>query len=393
MLDVIEALLRLEGGDLTDLEASVRDVLNALSKGDLESKPVLQMLRLLRNGIRHMPQLQCLLGSNEYSCLLRVIVDSPSLSCQLEAGACLVNGMLQNSSGFMAFEQVNGMSTILNILEGSCDGELMQRLFRVLNICFQNMNSLVDEEARSRFEEMHRLLSELSVSCLACCVRCPAFKQENRFSIELCLEILSLQLLLGSETSPEMLTSDNKSLETNTQLGMILTELLIMPIDRPFMQQIKSKIVSVLVYMPPEFSFFLFVHQALRAILESFEIELHVICISHRKDAETRALPYLVVLHKLVEKNPQMKIYIESIVFKDDDSNVQEKPSMNSVAAIPGSFLSYLLQLNHSTFEAVSRMSGEFLWILCDENSDVFVRRTGLGNAVGMLQVKGLMSM
>lgn len=39
----------------------------------------------------------------------------------------------------------------------------------------------------------------------------------------------------------------------------------------------------------------------------------------------------------------------------------------------------------------VSRCAAELLFALCEENKDEFVVRTGFGNAIALLQVKGLL--
>jgi hypothetical protein len=41
----------------------------------------------------------------------------------------------------------------------------------------------------------------------------------------------------------------------------------------------------------------------------------------------------------------------------------------------------------------VSRLAGELLWALCHKDRGLFVKRTGLGNAAGVLQKKGLIDL
>ena len=38
----------------------------------------------------------------------------------------------------------------------------------------------------------------------------------------------------------------------------------------------------------------------------------------------------------------------------------------------------------------LKRCASELLWVLCDEQADEFTMRTGFGNAVHMLQLRGI---
>lgn len=49
-----------------------------------------------------------------------------------------------------------------------------------------------------------------------------------------------------------------------------------------------------------------------------------------------------------------------------------------------------LIKLMRDLDGNVKRFANELIWSLCDKDTDEFVKRTGLGNAIGWLQAQGL---
>jgi hypothetical protein len=68
----------------------------------------------------------------------------------------------------------------------------------------------------------------------------------------------------------------------------------------------------------------------------------------------------------------------------------QQQDPLKPEDAPPGTLRALLLGRMTSLESSVSRLTAELMWLLCGGDRDVFVRRTGMGNAAGLLQIKGM---
>eukprot|EP01032_Pedospumella_encystans_P019394 gene19394-22046_t len=106
--------------------------------------------------------------------------------------------------------------------------------------------------------------------------------------------------------------------------------------------------------------------------------------------------PVLMVLTNLCTHNTTALNAVKSAVFPHAylplssaaDSNNQAK--MDPTDVPPGTLRYYLIKLMISLDSQLKRCVAEFLFVLCAEDADEFTARTGFGNAVALLQLKGL---
>jgi hypothetical protein len=134
--------------------------------------------------------------------------------------------------------------------------------------------------------------------------------------------------------------------------------------------------------------------------------------------------PVLVVLHKFCQANSKFRSITQRHVFPPqppdgsvsdltlstttpgDDSKEPDRPTAESrdrsspparnikpLDAPAGTVRANLIRLMTWPQSHIKRLSGELLWVLCDQDSDTFVRRVGLGNAIVVLGSKGIMSL
>ena len=85
--------------------------------------------------------------------------------------------------------------------------------------------------------------------------------------------------------------------------------------------------------------------------------------------------------------NTNEKIFAKEINHGDDHNSNSIRPSDTPMYSFRRKLISCLQLV---TSPNINRYVGELLYILCDENKDEFVSRTGIGNAIGLLRVKGI---
>ena len=94
--------------------------------------------------------------------------------------------------------------------------------------------------------------------------------------------------------------------------------------------------------------------------------------------------PALKVLNYFASGHRHVRKYLRKIILPPL-SNLNQRPEMES------SVKGYLCSLFTCPEEGVSVMSANFLFILCKENRNRFVKHVGYGNAAGLLARRGLM--
>uniref|UniRef100_A0A7S2L5W3 Uncharacterized protein n=1 Tax=Leptocylindrus danicus TaxID=163516 RepID=A0A7S2L5W3_9STRA len=191
-------------------------------------------------------------------------------------------------------------------------------------------------------------------------------------------------------------TSQEDKKETMTQLGIILCDILHIPNADSRAYRCKLAVVMLLMDMPNEYSQYLWVNKGVGQLVSILSLQLSEIVIEKRKNSSIGALPILVVLNKLTQANPAIKKFVEDEVFPQvenpSDSSTKIKMNMKPIDAPWGSLRWKLIELMTSNDSNLKRCASELLWTICG-SSDRFVKRTGYGNAVHMLGIKGLVQL
>lgn len=116
--------------------------------------------------------------------------------------------------------------------------------------------------------------------------------------------------------------------------------------------------------------------------------------------------PILAVLHKFCGWNHEFLTAIREGIFLDDEGNFQvtalredeqadskQAKNMSPLHAPKGSLQWKLIQLLTWPQGFVKRLVGELLFVLCHGQPNEFVRRVGMGNAMPLLGLKGLVQL
>lgn len=199
------------------------------------------------------------------------------------------------------------------------------------------------------------------------------------------------------------------------QLGILICDVLHMSNFDSRTYRCKLAAVHLLMDAPVIFGKFLFANNCVDPLVVILWLQLNAVLVEKQGGGSqdvVQLMPILVVLSNMAQGNVEFKQILKNkYVFpvmansglrvhennvsnssKNGTSSVSNRP-MNPKDSPPGTLRNKLIRLMTWTDSNVKRCASEFLWILCDENADEFVVRTGFGNAVHTLGIKGLVSL
>ena len=110
--------------------------------------------------------------------------------------------------------------------------------------------------------------------------------------------------------------------------------------------------------------------------------------------------PILVLLNRLTTSSPEGRAELKALIFpnpwrSEEDQGDEADPNFLQQKMDPtdipvGTLRAHLIGLMTSLDSVLKRYCAELLYSLCDKESGEFVTRTGFGNAVALMQIKGL---
>ena len=309
-------------------------------------------------------------------------------------------------------ENVINVVRILHFLAGTIPGVLNN--IKALNQDFEER--AVKNASNSHFFSLRTVL----VATLAWCIRSnspsfPGLIGDRR--PDLVVEILNTLFAMSPGVSQSLSSNGNDSFEeedTMTQLGILLCDIIRYPNADVRVYKCKLAVVNLLMDAPPGYAHYLLLNGGIQPLISILTLQATTLVVEQSrtnsvKDALT-IVPILAVLHKMCQAVPTVKDIIKVQVFPTNleedeecksaiqsDNAVSDSPnycvSMNALDATPGTLRWKLIKLMTWTDTSVKRCASELLWTLCNEDPNEFVRRTGFGNAVHMLGIKGLVSL
>jgi hypothetical protein len=249
----------------------------------------------------------------------------------------------------------------------------------------------------------HDLL-EVLVATMSWAFRSPDFPGDNSDRrADLALEILRALFALDAGLSSRSQYSEN----TMTQIGILLCDLLKLPNSDARVFECKLAAVALLLNAPKEYAGYLAENGGIKSLVDIMAYQVAVVVVERTgSGAEDAAavVPILLVLQKLAQANSAALQTVKDAVFPPDAEEVfQEKvkaeminqtgqvkaKNMAPLDAPKGTLRWKLIRLMTWTESNVKRAACELLWTLCDDNPTQFVLRTGFGNAVHFLGIKG----
>jgi hypothetical protein len=249
------------------------------------------------------------------------------------------------------------------------------------------------------------LLTDIALWALRCDPPFPGDDEEDKRS-ELVTEILSsfYALRLGSELRQ---IPNNRE---GTRIAKLVLELLHISSNKSDIQKREKRAyrcqllaVSLLMDAHPSFVDYLASNDAILPLLEIMEIQVTSAVEETRVDQSTTAelVPILVVVHKVAMGSETARRSVKDRIFPPENETYfldkirQQKAAssgqrnMGPLDAPRGTLRWKMCRLMTWTEAHVKRCTNELMWTICSSDATEFVYRTGLGNAMPMLNLKG----
>jgi hypothetical protein len=170
--------------------------------------------------------------------------------------------------------------------------------------------------------------------------------------------------------------------------------------------QCKLSTVSLLMDSNPALSQYFVDNGAVSSLLEILDIQVtEVVEDSQVDDSAAALVPILAVLNKFCIANSVFRKELKNFVFPPEaEAEFQRKAqerrvsagttkNMSPLDAPTGTLRWKMTRLMTWTESHVKRCTSELMWTICSSDPQEFTLRTGLGNAIPMLSLKGFMQM
>ena len=184
------------------------------------------------------------------------------------------------------------------------------------------------------------------------------------------------------------------------RLGVLLCEIIRLPFSHSPLATLKQQAINLLIFMPPEYSAFLLANGCLFHLLNFLRLRLSQFVTSSQKSAAGQLTPLLIVLHSMAKACPPARHALHQAIFPNkppppppDSSSGSSSGSPTSLSpsdSPPHSLRSHLISLMTDVDVGLKRYASELLFEVCGGDAEEFTARTGLGNAIALLQLKGI---
>jgi hypothetical protein len=178
----------------------------------------------------------------------------------------------------------------------------------------------------------------------------------------------------------------------------------------------KLAVVSLLLNAPVEYSSYLLDNGGIEPLVDILSYQSSLVVVERTGSSTNDAaaiVPILLTLLRLVESNELIRKVVKDAIFPPNaEATFEQRVSdemtkttqqsgggkvnaknMAPLDAPKGTLRWKLICLMTWTESNVKRAACELLWALCDGNATQFVLRTGFGNAVYFLGIKGCVSL
>jgi len=242
---------------------------------------------------------------------------------------------------------------------------------------------------------------------------------------ELAIEILNILFIVQSiQNRNQSNLSKNANDLTNShqdeevvmaQIGMLLPDILHLPNDNMRVYKIKLSVVNLLLDAPDNYANYLCKLEAIPPLWRILVLQLNEVVLNDmvgkgphghgKKSDASKLLPILLVWKKFASSNPLFLEYCQNKIFPPKIEPNAESSTILTTASntircnkmmpmdAPRCTIRYkLIKLMTWIETNIKRAASELLWIVCGENPDLFVKRTGFGNAVHLLGLKGMVN-
>uniref|UniRef100_A0A7S2XIN1 Uncharacterized protein n=1 Tax=Attheya septentrionalis TaxID=420275 RepID=A0A7S2XIN1_9STRA len=233
---------------------------------------------------------------------------------------------------------------------------------------------------------------------------------------DLALEILRVLYALrngqiaGSQRGSFSEIQEKRIEDNMKKMGALLCAILNLPNENKQVYDVKLAAINLLMDAPIEYAQILLTNGNIPSLLMILDLQVTKVVVEEggaKTSNATSIIPILAVMNRFSAANPCIQNIVKEDVFptNHDDGTVDEVKTeemdneapggrnMRPMDAPKGTLRYNIIQLMTATESNSKRLASELLWTLCDADPNEFVRRTGFGNAVHMLGMKGLVKL
>ena len=311
----------------------------------------------------------------------------------------IITALLRGRSVFLKISLVKHIHQLL----GYDDSEKMINKLNLINEVIAD-EIKIEGRTRDTIDLVHVL-----IATSAWCMRSSIFPGDDLDQrADLLEENLNVLFLLQPTYSGNLarfvkhMPSDEGKEEVLTQLGILVCDILHLCNRDSRSYRCKLATTMLLMEMPLDYSQFLYINGGVHRLFEILDMQLSEVVVEKRANDSGSVIPILVVLNKLIESNCEIKDLAKKNIFpnqlSDCEYTTSNKKSINMNQSmrpdnVPyGSLRWKMIQLMTSSDSNVKRIASELLWNVCSDAGE-FVKRTGYGNAIHMLGIKGLVQL
>ena len=280
------------------------------------------------------------------------------------------------------------------------------KILTEIDLAVEQLTNGINNSDTDPSQDENNLLKVI-VSTLAWTLRSeptfPGSHNSDRRS-DLVIEILRVLFVISNFKDVSLNKLDESNLDSMTHVGNILLDLINLPSENVRSFKCKLSAICLLMDAPSGYIHFLVKNKAIGSLIEVLEIQLNDAVVEPFNSVyiagnETALLPILIVLKQMSKLNSEVKTLVKNTLFPlENEGNFIEAKSkkgkdvknMKPIDAPNGTLRWKIIQLMTWTESNVKRCASELLWTLCDSNPTEFILRTGFGNAIHMLGIKGV---
>jgi hypothetical protein len=224
----------------------------------------------------------------------------------------------------------------------------------------------------------------------------PAFPGEaSDRRADLVVEILRISYVLRA----------GRNVESESSMAKLIAYFLKLPNSEERAYRCKLATISLLMDAPAEYSDEMVDKKMVLPLLAVLDIQVTRVVESTQigSVAAAAVVPIMSVVNKFCIHNEAFRSKTKLFIFPQEaeerflnlvaGAETQHTKNMHPLDAPKGTLRWKLVRLMTWTEGHVKRTAGELLWTLCDQKEQEFVGRIGLGNALPILCVKGLVEL
>eukprot|EP00978_Attheya_sp_CCMP212_P032586 scaffold128060_cov55-Attheya_sp.AAC.3 len=233
---------------------------------------------------------------------------------------------------------------------------------------------------------------------------------------DLALEILRVLYALrngqiaGSQRGSFSEIQEKRIEDNMKKMGALLCAILNLPNENKQVYAVKLAAINLLMDAPIEYAQVLLTNGIIPSLLMVLDLQVTKVVVEEggaKTSNATSIIPILAVLNRFSASNSYIQNIVKEHIFptKHDDGTADEVKTeemdneapggrnMRPMDAPKGTLRYNIIQLMTAPESNSKRLASELLWTLCNADPNEFVRRTGFGNAVHMLGIKGLVKL